>query len=145
MRHEWSSTRRRNSRFALFLFLLTIRSAIAAGSFTIAVVPSSSTVTQGNSASYSVTVYSQNGFNSGVLLEVLNLPAGFVASGTGFSPGPTVTPPANGSITSTLTIGTNGTTATGLASMTVRASSSGQTTQTQSISLTVNPGTFRIY
>src|SRR5205085_2523183 len=109
------------------------------GTFTISVSPTSSTVTQGNSATYSVTVFSQNGFNSGVLLEVLNLPSGYVASGTGYSPGPTVTPPANGSITSTLTIVTNASTTTGLASMTVRASSAGQTTQTQGISLTVNP------
>src|SRR5260370_813134 len=78
-------------------------------------------------------------FSSPVLLEVLNLPSGYVASGTGFNPGPTVTPPANGSVTSTLTIATNGSTATGLTSMTLRLSSSGYPTQTGALSLTVNP------
>src|ERR1019366_523834 len=108
-----------------------------ASSFTISVSPGSQTVTQGNSTTFAVTVQSLGGFNSGVLLEVLNLPAGYASAG--FSPGSTVTPPANGSTTATLTVGTNTSTAAGAASMTVRASSSGKTTQTQGISLTVNP------
>src|ERR1017187_6193397 len=145
-RFQWLS---RSPWFAAFLFLFVAMTqrASAAGSFTISVTPTSSTVTRGNSATYSVTVYSQSSFHSGVLLEVLNLPSGYASAG--FSPGPTVTPAANGSTTSTLTIGTNGSTATGKASMTVRASSSGYTTQTQGISLTVNaaaskPGGFTL-
>src|SRR5206468_524256 len=109
------------------------------GTFTISVSLTSNTATQGNSATYSVTVFSQNGFNSGVLLEVLNLPSGYVASGTGYSPGPTVTPPANGSITSTLTIATNRSTPTSTLFPYTTLFRSGQTTQTQGISLTVNP------
>src|SRR5260370_323492 len=62
---------------------------VNAPDFTISVTPSSNTVTQGSNATYSVTVNSQNGFNSGVLLEILNLPSGYVVAGTGFSPGPT--------------------------------------------------------
>src|SRR5206468_3926680 len=104
----------------------------------IAALANTSTVTQGSSASDGETVEKEKGFNSGVLLEVLNLPSGYVASGTGFSPGPTVTLPSNSSVGSTLTIATNGSTATGTFSLTVRASSSGYTTQTSSISLTVN-------
>src|SRR5207247_1911550 len=60
-----------------------------------------------------------------------------VVSGTGFS-STTVTPTANNSTTSTLTIVTNNSTAIGTANMTVRASSSGYVTKNQAISLTVN-------
>src|SRR5258708_6995976 len=89
---------------------------VNAPDFTISVSPSSNTVTQGGSATYNVTVSSQNGFSGGVLLEVLNLPSGYVAQGTGFNP-TTVFPPSNSSTGSTLTIVTNGSTAQGLASM----------------------------
>jgi surface antigen/pimeloyl-ACP methyl ester carboxylesterase len=119
----------------------------AAVSFLVSASPNSQTVTQGNSTTYTVTVQSQGGFNGGVALAVLNLPGNQVLSGTGFSPS-TVTPAANGTANSTLTIVTNSSTPTGSFSMTVQGTNGG-TTRTASISITVNaaasaPGGFTL-
>jgi uncharacterized protein (TIGR03437 family) len=110
--------------------------AVTIPAFSVSVSPSSRTVTQGNTASYTVTVQSQNGFSSGVSLTVLNMPGNQVLAGTGFTP-QAVTPSANGSVQSTLTIITDSSTLTGTFSMIVQGVS-GSATQTYGISITVN-------
>src|SRR5688572_33405272 len=81
--------------------------------FTVSVTPSSRTVTQGQSATYTVTVQSINGFSGSIALSALNLPGDLVIQGTGFSP-QTVAVPSNGSVNSTLTIATYNQTPTGV-------------------------------
>src|SRR2546421_7694098 len=100
---------RRPPRSTLFPYTTLFRSwssiysfttaAAASGNFTVTAQPSSQTVTQGSSTSYTLTVRSQNGFSGPGNLTVLNLPGNQVLSGTGFSP-QTVTPAANGSVQS---------------------------------------------
>ena len=70
--------------------------------FTIAVSPSSQTVSPGNGTSYTVTATSVNGFSSPISLSVSGLPSG--ATG-GFNPSP-LTPPPNSQASSTMTITT---------------------------------------
>ncbi len=72
-----------------------------APSFRLAVAPASVTVTEGQTATYTVTVTALNGFSGVVGLSVSGLPAGATAV---FSPA-SVTPTAQG-VTSTLTITT---------------------------------------
>ena len=121
-------------------------SASCTPSYTVSVSPSTATVTQGGSASYTVTVQSQNGFSGTVGLYVLNLPGNQVLPGTAFSP-QSFPVPANGQATSTLTIVTNSATQTGTANLTIQGIS-GSTTMTASASLTVNaaaaPKTFTV-
>src|SRR5690242_15015364 len=78
----------------------TAGGAVSQGSFTVTAKPASSSVTIGNATSYTVTVTSVNGFSSPVTLSASGVPSGAAAS---FSQNP-VTPPANGSANSTLTI-----------------------------------------
>jgi hypothetical protein len=109
--------------------------AVGAGTpgFTVSVAPSSVGVTQGSTANSTITVTSQNGFNSATTLTVSGLPSGVTA---GFAPNP-VTPPANGSATSTLTFTASPTATTGTSTVTVTGTS-GTTTATANITLTVS-------
>lgn len=102
--------------------------------FGISASPTSLTLTQGASASDTVTIMSSNGFNSPVSLAVSGLPAGVSAS---FAPA-TVTPASNGSATSMLTLSASATAATGTVTVTV-SGASGSLTHSAAISVTVNP------
>jgi len=102
--------------------------------FDIAVVPSSVNVTQGSSANATVTLTSLNGFNSGVSLSASGLPSGVTA---GFVPNP-ATPPAGGSVNSTLTFTASPSAATGTVSVTITGIS-GALNHSTSVNLTVNP------
>jgi hypothetical protein len=109
--------------------------AVGAGTpgFTVSAAPRSVGVTQGSTANSTITVTSQNGFNSATTLSVSGLPSGVTA---GFAPNP-VTPPANGSATSTLTFTASPTATTGTSTVTVTGTS-GTTTATANITLTVS-------
>ena len=97
--------------------------------FSLSATPSSQSVVVGNSATYSVTVTSLNSFNSAVALSMPNCPATATCS---FSPA-SVTPPAGGSVPSTLTI----IAPTGnYSSLTISGNSGVHTT---SVALTVTP------
>jgi RHS repeat-associated protein len=109
----------------------------ASPDFSISATPASATITQGERATYTVTVQSQNGFNSSVGLSGHNLPGGQVLSGTGFAP-QTVTPSANNTVTSLFTFVSNNATPTGTFTITVRGAGGGLTRET-TVSLTVNP------
>ena len=101
--------------------------------FTVGASPSSVSVTQGSTATSTITVTSLNGFNSAATLSASGLPAGVTAS---FSPNP-VTPPANGNAASTLTFTASSSATTGTSTVTVTGTS-GSTTHTTTITLTVN-------
>jgi peroxiredoxin family protein len=112
--------------------------AVGAGApgFSVSASPSSVSVQQGTNATSTVTVTSQNGFNSATTLSVSGLPSGVTAA---FSTNP-VTPPANGSATSTLTFTASSTATTGTSTVTITGTS-GTTTATTTVSLTVtSPG-----
>src|SRR5260370_98288 len=85
---------------------------------------------------YAVTKQSFNSFSSPVSLTVQGLPGNQVLPGTGFSP-QTVTPPANGSVGSTLTIVTNNATPTGQFTMFV-VGDSGALTRNFQVTFTIN-------
>lgn len=104
--------------------------------FSVGVSPSIRTITRGASTTYSLTVQSLNGFSSSVSLFAINLPPGFVPTGTSWSPA-TVTPPAGGTATSTLMIGTNSATAIGTFTITLRAVS-GALTREVPVIMTLN-------
>jgi hypothetical protein len=89
-------------------------------------------VAQGASGASTVTITSTNGFNSAVTLSASALPSGVTAA---FVPNP-ATPPANGTVTSTLTFTASATAATGTTSVTVTGVS-GALTRTTTVSLTV--------
>src|SRR6266853_959940 len=109
--------------------------AVGAGApgFTVSAAPSAVSVTRGSTANNTITVTSQNGFNSATTLSASGLPAGVTAA---FSTNP-VTPPANGSATSTLTFTASSTATTGTSTVTVTGTS-GSTTKSTPITLTVN-------
>jgi len=109
--------------------------AVAAGTpgFTIGASPSSVTVTQGATATSTITVTSQNGFTSATTLTASGLPSGVTVA---FVPNP-ITPPANGSATSTLTFTASSTATTGTSTVTVTGTS-GSLVQNTSITLTVS-------
>src|SRR5229473_1118258 len=108
--------------------------AVGAGApgFTVAASPSAVSVTQGSNASSTITVTSVNGFNSATTLSLSALPSGVTAA---FSTNP-ITPPANGSATSTLTFTASATATTGTTNVTVTGTS-GALVQTTTIALTV--------
>ncbi|MET0556605.1 MAG: PepSY domain-containing protein, partial [Vicinamibacteria bacterium] len=93
--------------------------------------PASLTIQQGNSANTTCTVTSSGGFASAVALSCANLAAGASCS---FSPA-SVTPPANGSVSSTLTVGA-GTAAAGTTTFQA-AGTSGALTRSANVGLTV--------
>jgi len=111
---------------------LTITAA-ATPNFTIGASPASLTVTQGGNGVSSITIASQNSFNSATTLTATGLPSGVTAA---FSTNP-VTPPANGSATSTLTLTASATATTGPATVTVTGTA-GSLTHSTTIALTVN-------
>ena len=90
---------------------------VAAPDFSLAVTPSSQSVSAGGSVPYTATITNQNGFTGVVSLSVSGLPAG--VTGT-FSP-TTIT----GAGVSTLTIGTSTSTIAGTYTLTVVATSGG--------------------
>ncbi|HWY21778.1 MAG TPA: hypothetical protein VNX26_11195 [Candidatus Acidoferrum sp.] len=108
--------------------------AVGAGApgFTVSASPSAVSVQQGTNATSTITVTSQNGFNSATTLSASGLPSGVTAA---FSTNP-VTPPANGSATSTLTFTASSTATTGTTNVTVTGTS-GSLVQTTTIALTV--------
>jgi subtilase family serine protease len=111
---------------------LTVNSS-ATPNFTIAAAPTSVTVTQGASGTSTITITSTGGFNSATTLSATGLPSGVTAA---FSTNP-VTPPANGSATSTLTLTASSSATVGTATMTITGTS-GSTTHNTTIALTVN-------
>jgi len=111
---------------------LTVNSA-GTPNFTISASPSSVTISQGGNGTSTITITSQNGFSSATTLSASGLPSGVTA---GFAPNP-VTPPANGSTTSTLTLTASGTATTGTSTITVTGTS-GSLVHSTTISLTVN-------
>ncbi len=100
--------------------------------FSLACSPSSLSVLQGNNGSSTCTVTSTGGFASAVSLDCASLPAGVTCS---YSPA-SVTPPANGTASSALTVAVAGSTTAGSYSFQARGTS-GATTRTATISLTV--------
>jgi hypothetical protein len=108
--------------------------AVGAGTpgFSVSASPSAVSVQQGTNATSTVTVTSQNGFNSATTLIASGLPSGVTAA---FSTNP-VTPPANGSVASTLTFTASSTATTGTSTVTITGTS-GTTTASTTISLTV--------
>ena len=111
---------------------LTVNST-ATPNFTVAASPTSVTVTQGASGTSTITITSTGGFNSATTLSASGLPSGVTAA---FSTNP-VTPPANGSATSTLTLTASSSATVGTASVTITGTS-GSTTHSATIALTVN-------
>ena len=100
--------------------------------FSLSASPSSVTIVQGASGTSTVTVASLNGFNSAVSLSCTGLPAGATC---GFSPTP-VTPPANGTATSVLTVSVAASTPTGSYAVSI-VGTSGTSTRSTSLSLSV--------
>jgi hypothetical protein len=100
--------------------------------FTVSVETSPLTLVRGGSASQPVSVTSGGGFASPVKLSVSGLPSG---TSYAFSPNP-VTPPADGTIGSTLTLRALSTTWTGTRSIKVRGTS-GTSTRTTTFRLTI--------
>ncbi len=121
-----------NTRIASFKFPSC--GSTATPDFSIAASPSSVTINQGSSGTSTITITSLNGFNSATTLSASGLPSGVTAA---FSTNP-VTPPANGSATSTLTLTASGTATTGTATVTITGTS-GALTHSTTITLTVNP------
>ncbi len=95
--------------------------------FHITANPSSLTVTPGNSANSTTTVYPVNGFSGSVSLSASGLPSGVTA---GFNPNPTST-------TSTLTLTASATATTGTSPITITGTS-GSLTNTTTLNLTVS-------
>ena len=112
--------------------VFAVTSTAPSPDFSLSASPASVSVTQGASSSTTVTVSSQNGFNAAVSLSCGTLPAGVTC---GFSPA-SVTPPANGSASSTLTFAAGGTAAVGTANVTI-GGASGTLTRSASVSLSV--------
>jgi hypothetical protein len=99
--------------------------------FTVAVSPATQTVTQGGSASYTISTTASNGFAGAVTFSISGLAAGVASSITGA---------VSGSGTATLNLATSASAATGAKSFTVTATS-GSLGHTASGSLTINAAT----
>jgi kumamolisin len=111
---------------------LTVNST-ATPAFSVSASPTSVTVTQGSSGTSTITVTSTGGFNSATTLSASGLPSGVTAA---FSTNP-VTPPANGSAASTLTLTASSSATVGIATVTITGTS-GSTSHSTTIALTVN-------
>ena len=103
--------------------------------FSLSASPSSKTVARSSSGTVSVTVSSVNGYSAATSLSVSGLPSGVTGS---FSPNP-VTPPANASSSSTLTLTASGAATLGTFTVTV-SGTDGSRTRTATFSLTVSSG-----
>jgi subtilase family serine protease len=108
-------------------------SATATPNFTIGASPASVTVTQGANGTSTITITSTGGFSSATTLSATGLPTGVTAA---FSTNP-VTPAANGSATSTLTLTASSSATVGAATVTITGTS-GSTAHSTTIALTVN-------
>ncbi len=105
----------------------------ATPTFTLSVSPSSLSLAQDASTTDTITVTSQGGFNSSVALTIAGMPTPFATPK--FTPS-SVTPAANGSITSSLSLEPKGSTAPGTYTLTVTGKS-GPTVVSVPITLTV--------
>ena len=94
--------------------------------FTLSASPTSRTVTRGTSTTYAITVNKVNGFSGSVSLSVTGRPSRSTAS---FSPNPTTS-------SSTLTLGTRGSTTRGTYTLTITGTS-GVTSRTVKVTLVV--------
>ncbi len=101
-------------------------------SFGVSCAPSALTIATGASGNTTCTISSSGGFSSAVALSCNGLPSGASCS---FSPA-SVTPPANGSATSTLTLTVGATTPAGITNLQARGTS-GATVANGAIALTV--------
>jgi endoglucanase len=108
-------------------FGVTITPKVTSG-FTLAASPTSLSVTQGSSATDTITVTDVGGFTGSVTLVTSGLPSGVTA---GFGTNPTTG-------TSVLTLTASSTATTGAATVTITGTS-GTVTATMAIALTVNP------
>ena len=99
-------------------YTLTV-TAVAVPDFSIGVSPASGSVAQGGSTTATVSISSIAGFTSTVSLSASGATAGFSPS--------SVTPPANGTATSTLTISTASTTPAGTYTITITGTDGGKT------------------
>jgi hypothetical protein len=100
--------------------------------FSVSVSPASLSIAQGAGGTTTATVTSVNGYNSAVGLSCSGQPAGVTCS---FAPSP-VTPPANGSASSTLTVNVGASVTAGSYSFNV-VGTDGSLTRTAALSLTV--------
>src|SRR5271157_1254067 len=114
---------------------LTVK-APATPNFTISASPASLTVKPGGTGTSTITITSQNSFNSATTLTATGLPDGVTAA---FAPNP-VTPPANGTVTSVLTLTASSTATLGTATVTVTGTS-GSLNHSATIALTVTTTT----
>jgi len=114
---------------------LTVK-APATPNFTISASPASLTVKPGGTGTSTITITSQNSFNSATTLTATGLPDGVTAA---FAPNP-VTPPANGTVTSVLTLTASSTATLGTATVTVTGTS-GSLVHSATIALTVSSST----
>lgn len=109
---------------------------IVFGDFEVSGSPSSRTITQGSSTNYTITVTSTFAeFSQPVTLSVTRLPTGASYS---FSSDP-VTPPAGGSISTTLSVSTSSSTPTDTYTLTITGTSYQLIRSTQ-VTLKVEPG-----
>lgn len=107
--------------------------------FTVAASPSSLTVIQGSNNSTTVNVGSLNNFNGAVNLSISGLPSGVTAT---FSP-VSVTPPAGGSASSTLTLAASATATTGSFTVSITGTS-GSTSHSTAVTLTIAAKDFSV-
>jgi kumamolisin len=107
-------------------------SATATPNFTIADSPASLSIVQGSNGTSTITVTSKNSFSAATSLTATGLPTGVTAV---FSPS-SVTPAANGSATSTLTLTASSTATVGGATVTVTGTS-GTLVNSTTLALTV--------
>jgi len=111
---------------------------ISGPDFTITASPNALTLAPGSSGVSSITVTSVGGFSTAVSLSISGLPTGATES---FSPA-SVTPPADDSTQSTLTISTTPGVTSGIYTLTVTGTS-GATTHSTTITLTIpSPATY---
>jgi len=114
---------------------LTVK-APATPNFTVSASPASLTVKPGGNGTSTITITSQNSFNSATRLSASGLPSGVTAS---FGTNP-VTPPANGTATSVLTLTASSSATLGTATVTVTGTS-GSLVHSATIALTVSSST----
>ena len=92
-----------NEQHGLFSAITANATPAPTGDFNISASPSTSTISAGQNASFTVTVGGLNGFNSAVTLTCSGMPAN---SNCSFSPA-SVMPTSGGMVTSTMTISTS--------------------------------------
>jgi hypothetical protein len=113
---------------ASFSNALNVYGLLTLPNFAVSATPSNTTVSPGNSSSYTVSTTAQNGFVDNINLSVTGLPTGVTAA---FSPAS-----VSGTGSSTLTVTTTTSTATGSSTLTITGTS-GSLTHTTTVTLTV--------